>query len=66
MEFYDHEMQTWLNSDDIIINIEDRVDLNVDDLPDSNTREDDLNQLIDFKNSPAFDVLDVLDGLKGV
>ena len=74
MKFYDHELQTWIDSYDIMLTVEDRVDFYVDDLPDSDTREDDLNQLIDFKNSPAFMRLQLspygcthcLDGLKGV
>jgi len=49
MEFYDPMEGVWTNSEDIM-NQCDRVDLDVNSIPDSDTREDDLIDLMEIKN----------------
>ena len=40
---------TLIGKDDFMNYLKDRVDLDIDNIPDSNTREDDLITLIDLK-----------------
>jgi hypothetical protein len=44
-------------SEDLMDHVGRRVDIDVDSIPDSDSREDDLNELINFKKIPAFNVI---------
>ena len=51
MEFYDPIEGVWTDSEDMMgrFNEENRVDLDVDNIPDSDTREDDLVKIINLE-----------------
>lgn len=51
-------------SEDLMNQFGCREDLDVDNIPDSDTREDDLVEIIDFKHSPAFSLFKVLEMVK--
>jgi len=54
MAFYDHELECWVDSYEIMLCPDSRVDIDVDQILFSDNQEDALNDLIDYKYMEDF------------